>query len=300
MARQVTVIDGSRLEWSTVSEHRQGPISFKRFPIDSGVEGLNLAFSLTRLGDGFYSPRHRHNFDQVRFVLEGRANMGTWELQAGECAYFPEGVYYGPQQQKGECILLTLQFPGSSGAYFMSYDELAETYRKLQEAGGRFDRGVYSNSGNGRQARAKDGYEALWEAHQGQKLVYPAPRYRDVVVMKAAAFSWVPDRLRPGAEVKHLGTFTEYRTGVSLLRLAPGTDVNEKELMAPEIRYLLAGKVCYGEQEYAAGCCFFLPAHTRLERLSSKEGAQLFVVSLPLIIERSGQQEPRSAVLGRS
>ena len=38
-------------------------------------------------------------------------------------------------------------------------------------------------------------------------------------MMLAKNYRFWPDRKRPGVEVKHLGTFSEARTGISFLRL---------------------------------------------------------------------------------
>jgi hypothetical protein len=73
------------------------------YPFDLQVPGLNFRFSCDRVSDGFFSPRHRHNFDQFRYALLGTINIGKGAtLKEGECGYFPEGAYYGPQQQMGD------------------------------------------------------------------------------------------------------------------------------------------------------------------------------------------------------
>ena len=42
-----------------------------------------------------YSPTHRHNFDQVRYVVSGEIEYGSLKCGPGDCIYFPEGVFYG-------------------------------------------------------------------------------------------------------------------------------------------------------------------------------------------------------------
>jgi quercetin dioxygenase-like cupin family protein len=51
----------------------------------------------TRIPPGFVVPRHRHNSDQLVFVMEGSAIQGNRELQVGEGWSTPAGNPYGIQ-----------------------------------------------------------------------------------------------------------------------------------------------------------------------------------------------------------
>ena len=75
----------------------------KRLPLETGVAGVTVECSLSIVPDGYFTPKHRHNFDQIRYTLSGLQSTGLGDLAGGECGYFPEGSHYGPQQQKGEC-----------------------------------------------------------------------------------------------------------------------------------------------------------------------------------------------------
>jgi len=67
------------------------------YPIDTGIPEINLRFGYDQIGDEFFTPRHRHNFDQFRYVVSGEMNIAKGvDLHEGECAYFPEGTHYGP------------------------------------------------------------------------------------------------------------------------------------------------------------------------------------------------------------
>lgn len=55
----------------------------------------NFALMLSSLPDTYYSPRHRHNFDQFRYQIEGDFDSDG-EMKPGSLGYFPEGTYYGP------------------------------------------------------------------------------------------------------------------------------------------------------------------------------------------------------------
>src|SRR5437016_14524536 len=51
-------------------------------------------------GGGWTTPRHRHTFDQVRFVLKGRYPVAKGVvMEEGSVGYFPESVHYGPQDR---------------------------------------------------------------------------------------------------------------------------------------------------------------------------------------------------------
>lgn len=57
------------------------PNNFVLVPADTGLN--------------FHSPRHRHNFDQVRVGLEGSTSIGPkHNIEPGEVVYFPEGTRY--------------------------------------------------------------------------------------------------------------------------------------------------------------------------------------------------------------
>src|SRR6267142_4884418 len=51
-------------------------------------------------GGGWTTPRHRHTFDQVRYVLKGRYPVAKGVvMEEGSVGYFPESVHYGPQDR---------------------------------------------------------------------------------------------------------------------------------------------------------------------------------------------------------
>ena len=87
--------------WTPVPPMRGGTIEFKTML--EGREGApdNYQLLLANTDLTFMSPRHRHNFDQLRYSLEGATNIGPKRnMEQGDLAYFPEGTYYGPQVQQ--------------------------------------------------------------------------------------------------------------------------------------------------------------------------------------------------------
>src|SRR5262249_44960644 len=81
-------------------EHRGGR-SHGRIMVEGEPGALeNFQLSFGQMGGDFNSPRHRHNFEQIRYQLEGVLDYGRdGKLVAGMVGYFPEAVYYGPQSQ---------------------------------------------------------------------------------------------------------------------------------------------------------------------------------------------------------
>src|SRR5438105_2837388 len=161
------------VEWGSVSGHRSGRIEFKR--LLQGQEGTpgNFELSLVRSGGDYFTPRHRHNFDQIRYCLQGSMNYApSKDLEPGDVGYFPEGTYYGPQTASAESIVLLLQFGGASGQGFMSYAQLNAGFEELRSRGD-FDRGTFAYRDDQGVARRKDGYEAVWEHVNRRPVAYP-------------------------------------------------------------------------------------------------------------------------------
>src|ERR1700749_4337572 len=85
------IVHGDALEWRRGLEYRGGSFHFRN--LAEGEEGSvdNFKVSVGRSSADFYSPRPRHNFEQIRFVLEGELSFGRdGTLSAGMVGYFPE------------------------------------------------------------------------------------------------------------------------------------------------------------------------------------------------------------------
>ncbi len=71
--------------------HARGGI-FRYYELLSGSDGApdNFYLQLSVLSGDFVSPRHRHNFDQVRVQLEGSFDFAAdGRMDPGSIAYFP-------------------------------------------------------------------------------------------------------------------------------------------------------------------------------------------------------------------
>jgi mannose-6-phosphate isomerase-like protein (cupin superfamily) len=254
-----------------------------QFPIDTGIPEINLRFGYDQVPDGFYTPRHHHNFDQFRYVVSGEMNLAHgMDLHQGECAYFPEGTYYGPLTQKGPGALLVMQFPGPNGSYRIRDSEKKVAMEELKAAGGFFEDGIYKvHTPDGRKIN-KDSYEAVWEHHMGRPIAYSAPRYSTPVVMRPKGFRWMADPHRPGVEVKPLGAFNEYGTSAALWRIAPGTVIASEVLSAPQVRCVVTGGTIYEGRELDNKACYYIPEGVPTSPIESPGGAELLVITVPM------------------
>ena len=119
-------------------EHRGG-IFHGRIMVEGEPGALdNFQLSFGQMGGDFNSPRHRHNFEQIRYQLEGVLDYGRdGKLTAGMVGYFPEAVYYGPQSQDPNipCKTIVLQFGGASGSGYLSAGRGAGRHAGAQARG---------------------------------------------------------------------------------------------------------------------------------------------------------------------
>jgi hypothetical protein len=271
------------------------------YPIDTGIPEINLRFGRDQIVDGFYSPRHRHNFDQFRYLVSGEMNIAKGvDIREGECGYFPEGCYYGPLTQKGAATLLVMQFPGPNGTYRIRDSEKKIAIEALKKAGGYFEDGVYKIAKPNGGTINQDSYEALWEQFMGRPMPYSKPRYQSPVVMRSEAFRWLPDPKRPGVEVKHLGSFTEFQTAAALWRLAPGTSIASEVLAAPEIRCVLRGSTSYDGKELDTHSCYYIPEGLPTKAIESADGAEFLVFSIPMYARATWERQAREHRLERT
>jgi hypothetical protein len=88
------VVHAADLPWMEREErHRDGSLAFKNlFKGDEG-DPNNFRWVLSRNSGTYRSPHHRHNFDQVRFCVEGTANIAPGKtLNKGDVGYlWPAG-----------------------------------------------------------------------------------------------------------------------------------------------------------------------------------------------------------------
>lgn len=203
-------VRGGRIDFKTLLEGHRGAAN-------------NYQLLLANTDISFKSPRHRHNFEQLRYSVRGPTHTGDeCVIAEGELAYFPEGCYYGPQDQsrcKESSLTMVIQFGGPSGSGYISRAEMEQAFHELAQSGD-FEQGVYRRRAPAAdQRKNQDSYEAIWEHHNRRKLVYPKPRFAAPVRFSEANFDWLADARHAGVWHKHIATFTEAFLGIAFLKL---------------------------------------------------------------------------------
>jgi len=261
---------------------------------DDAPDNYRLNFS-RQLGP-FYSPRHKHNFDQIRIVLGG-GPMGygpkQW-IQPGELAYFPEGTPYGPQDYDSERYGMTLQFGGASGQGYVSVRRMNEAKEAMKKFG-TFEKGIFHLAGDHPPGvrRKRDSYEAVWEHLNARPLAYPKPRYSEPILMKPTNFDWQDVAGQPGVSIKRLGTFSERQLEIAMLRIAAGGRAKIAARPSTQIGIVIAGSGHLGEGELRPHTAFSLERNED-GLLAAVEETELLLVGLP-IFEQTGRLSMESA-----
>ncbi len=256
---------------------------------DAGIKTLiegraedadNFAVYLQRMDEKFFTPRHRHNFDQYRVVLENRLNIGpNFDLDPGEMAYFPEGAHYGPQHGSSpSAVLLTLHVAGASRSGYINLEELTAGLGALKERGS-IQNGVYTEFDASGKKRNKDSYEAVWEHLRGRELKYPRPRYPAPIKIQPDDFSWIS--WSAGVRTKHLGSFTECHGGWYLFELdkdARGTFGMQNHRCVIVVK---DGSLVHAGMRYEKFSSFLVERGENCELQAQADGAMLIQFVLP-------------------
>ncbi len=239
--------------------------------------GISLRASYRTSIRDFHSPRHKHTFDQVRYILSGAVKYGREVYGPETCLYLPEGVSYGPMQSYEDSVRTSvgLQFPGPSRIPYPTSADIARAREELSKLG-KFEKGIFAWS----DGRKQDSFEAIAERLMGEELSYPAPRYKDYVVMNAENYDWRPLKNTSGVFVKHLGYFNEVGPNIKILRMDPGASTNPGISSCQQVRFVVEGDVSYEGQAYNSVSCMYFPADKPYSATTTSSGAKLFIVQL--------------------
>jgi hypothetical protein len=267
------------LEWQRIGKHRGPGLKMKSLGFRGDGRGSNLWLSLSEMEDGWYSPRHMHNFDQFRYVVAGETGFTKWDLHAGESAYFPAGVHYGPQEQHGSALLWTLQFPGAGGQYYLTPEQVEETVARLRSEDPTFGTG---GKGTDKDGRERDSYEIVWETHQNTPVSYPAGGYDSPVLFDRSEPS--ADDHIIGADVTLIGAVES--NGLQVLRVR-GADPLRITPLAPtrtEFWILEEGAVEVQGREVRPLSVIQLEAGAPRCDVTVREPARFTVIRLPELV----------------
>lgn len=200
----------------------------------------NYMLVMSREPKSYFSPRHRHPWDQIRFCLEGKIPIAKGLfIEAGEIGYFPESAHYGPQEGGTDRIVLLLQFGGASGQGFIGPDRLNRARLAMAEKG-RFEGGVYTvETDRGRTNR--DAYEAVWLHEKGALPAYAPPAYKTPIAMIPDALKWT-ETSDKGVFVKQAGIFPHRQLTVTARRFEGGARYAYPERPALRFLFVTAGE----------------------------------------------------------
>ena len=275
------VVHASENPWlGNQLRHRKGDILIKDLLKGEDGSPENYKFFLSKESANFFSPRHCHPWDQIRFCIEGSVPIGKRKsVDLGEIGYFPEGVHYGPQDGDDRFVVI-LQFGGASGQGILSSEQVNKGF-DLLSLEGTFEGGVFRRKSKTGQ-RNQDGYAAVWEKITGREMINPPARYKEPIVMKPDHFSWRPVGNKIGLEQREIGSFSERGTRIDFYRLTK--DARRSLLKEPYLRilYIVKGTGTFGRHSYRR--------HTSIEmspgelvRFQSKTATEILAITIPSV-----------------
>ncbi|MEZ5670123.1 MAG: hypothetical protein R3F55_22370 [Alphaproteobacteria bacterium] len=275
------IAEASSSEGGRVGSMRDGVLDQKFLLQGEDDSPNNYLLNVGKVGAGGWgTPRHRHNFDQVRYVLKGKYPASPNKVMGeGSVAYFPESVHYGPQDRPEGLEMMVIQFGGASGSGFLSTPRREAANRALEKKG-EFKNGVFTWFDEKGQKHNMDGSAACFEEATGRKLVFAPPRYDDVMMMDPEAYVWI-ETGTPGVSTKLLGTFTERGTRLGFVKVAAGATWNTGSRSAIEVLFLSQGRVETNGKSYGARTGIeLLPGDPAVD-IRAEEEALFFTITLP-------------------
>ena len=275
------ISEAATSEGGRVGSMREGTLD-QKFLLQGDDDSPNnylLNVGLTGSG-GWGTPRHRHNFDQIRFVLKGEYPVSPHKkMVEGSVAYFPESVHYGPQDRPEGLEMMVIQFGGASGSGFLSTTRREAANERLKSKG-TFKDGIFTWYDEKGQKHNMDGSAACFEEATGKELVFSKPRYDDVVMMDPASFDWVSTGT-PGAWTKLLGTFTERNTRIGLLKLDAGVVYDTGTRSQVEVLFMSKGSISVDGKIYGDKTGIeLLPSDAPL-KIKANQESLFFTLLLP-------------------
>jgi len=246
----------------------------------------NFKFGLFGQHDGFYSPRHRHNFCQFRVQLTGICDYGAnGKMTPGTVAFIAEGSYYGPQgPDVGDSYTATLQFGGPSGQGYVTMEQKAAAKAELDKIGV-FEKGVFRRNADVPGKRNMDGFEALWEQANSRELVYPEAAYAMPVLVHPQNFQWKPAPAAAGVEQKILGTFMDCRVPCAIYRLGPGATFPAK---ARGIYLVLSGDGELQGEAYRKYSALYLDSNETAQ-FKAQQVSEILLLGMPNVSDIQAQ-----------
>lgn len=226
----------------------------------------------------YHSPRHRHTFQQIRYLVSGKMRYDHEIYRPGDCLYLPEGVHYGPvkpiEGNDKQMHFMDIQFMGPSGIVYPDPDDVVRAQRELATIG-TFVEGIYTEPSG----RKRDGYEAILERIMQRPVEYPAGRLTDYVVMRSSAYPWLPHSNVDGVAVKHLAYFFETGPNIKMASIKAGSALPGGVAAGHQARFLVSGAVEFDHGDFQAPSYFMLPMGEEYGAMRATQDAELLIVT---------------------
>jgi hypothetical protein len=259
------------------ANHRQG--SFRYKDLGQGTPGQpgNFYLRLVWTEGDFFSPRHMHNFDQVRVQIAGRFRFDKdGSMHPGAIGYFPEGTAYGPQTSAEDTVQLAMQIGGPSRSGYISEDERQAAVEALSKRG-RFEGGKFLANDN-KAGLGQDGFEAVWEYANGRRIKYPKKRLEKPLLVNPERFEWLDVAGIAGVRMKRLWNFGSNALSCALYQLGAGSALN---LAEPLTAFVLSGAGTIADLRFAVHDALHL-APGQSARVAAREQSELLVMPHPV------------------
>jgi len=256
---------------------RPGRVHRKLVREGSVSPGVGYTVDVVRYEGGhgtFSAPRHKHNFDQIRYVVSGTPDFGHYQVASqGQSAFFPAGAAYGPETIE-ESEMLLIQW----GTHWVTREDHDKTYTAMQQTG-EFKDGYYVTvDADGNEHRA-DPRNAIWETFNKRKFVYPVPRYPQPVIMEPEGFEWRP--AGRGVSAKIMGRFTEDDVYIANYRWTEDGGVLSLGAERTQLLWVIEGQLTVNGVSYDPATVIFSEFEETTE-LAGTAGAQAVVFGLAL------------------
>lgn len=245
---EIEAIEGER-----VGAMRDGVLN-QRFLLhgedEDSPNNYSLNVGVTGAG-GWGTPRHKHNFAQIRFLLKGKYTVSPHKtMEEGTVAYFPESVHYGPQDRPDGVEMMVMQLGGTDGQGYLSVAR-REAANEALKSKGTFKDGIFTWYDEKGQKHNMDGSAACFEEATGKKLTFDAPRYDDVIMMYPGNYSWMETDTK-GVFRKALGSFTERNLRIGALKIEAGAVWNTGARSQIEVLFLREGSITVNGKTYGS------------------------------------------------
>lgn len=245
-----------------------------------GTRSDSFYFGISYANPGaFMTPRHHHNFDQMRYMIKGQWHDPAGVLEDECLGVFPEGTWYGPQDNPDDAgTVLVIQFGGASGAGYVDKNLMRKAAAELKAANeGFFEEGLYKRNPGVEGPPVQDAYEAIWERVKQRPIEYPKAQYPTPIFIDSRAFPWAPVDGADGVEQKALGTFTSCQYRVARYRLEAGA---EYTVSGRGVYFVLSGEGTLEDEPFRAETSLYLEEGESANYVAT-QAADILYLGLP-------------------